>query len=131
MGYLQTPEKRRKRVKLLRRKNFKGRCEKRQLSKSKETVRTYDAIQYVYAELLQNDENILEIHCNIPLEGLEEGEYTSDFLCQKRNGDYMVRECVKRKYLMKPLTVKLLDVSRKYWLRYGISDWGLIIDAEK
>ena len=42
----------------------------------------------------------------------------------------MVRECVFRKYLMKPKTVKLLDASREYWFRKGISDWGLIIDAE-
>lgn len=30
----------------MRKKNFKGRVQKRVLSKSKEVVRTYDAIQY-------------------------------------------------------------------------------------
>lgn len=35
-----------------------------------------------------------------------------------------------RKLLIKPLTVKLLDASREYWLRYGVSDWGLVIDEE-
>ena len=39
------------------------------------------------------------------------GEYTSDFVCTKTDGDLMVRECVFRKFLMKPLTVKLLDAS--------------------
>ena len=43
----------------------------------------------------------------------------------------MVRECVQRKHLMKPMTVKLLDDSREYWLRHGVSDWGLVIDEEK
>lgn len=42
----------------------------------------------------------------------------------------MVRECVFRKFLMKPLTVKLLDASREYWLRHGVTDWGLVIDEE-
>ena len=42
----------------------------------------------------------------------------------------MVREYVFRKFLMKPLTVKLLDASREYWLRHGVSDWGLVIDEE-
>ena len=29
------------------------------------------------------------------------------------------------------MTVKLLDISREYWLSRGVSDWGLVIDAEK
>ena len=55
--------------------------------------------------------------------------YTSDFVCIKTNGDWMVRECVYRKFLMKPMTVKLLDISRDYWLRHGVTDWGVVIDA--
>ena len=46
------------------------------------------------------------------------------------NGDVMVRECVLRKHLAKPMTVKMLDISREYWLRHGVSDWGLVIDEE-
>ena len=65
------------------------------------------------------------------LAGLDIGEYTSDFVCVKSDNDLMVRECVFRKYLMKPLTVKLLDASREYWLRRGVSDWGLVIDEEE
>ena len=30
----------------------------------------------------------------------------------------------------KPLTVKLLDASRDYWLRHGVTGWGLVIDEE-
>lgn len=59
------------------------------------------------------------------------GDYTSDFVCIKADGDLLVRECVFRKYLTKPKTVKLLDVSRTYWQRRGIHDWGLVIDEEK
>lgn len=115
----------------MRRKNYKGRCEKRMLSKSKEVCRLYDEIQIKYADRLQDNEEIEEIRCNVLLEGLEAGEYTSDFVCVKADGDLMVRECVYRKYLTKPMTVKLLDASCEYWLNHGVSDWGLVIDAEK
>ena len=42
----------------------------------------------------------------------------------------MGRECVQRSHLTNPMTVKLLDISREYWLRHGVTDWGLVIDAE-
>lgn len=115
----------------MRKKNFKGRTEKRILSKCEGVCRTYDAIQSAYADILQADDSIREIRCNVLLDGLSEGEYTSDFVCIKTDGDMMVRECVQRKYLMKPMTVKLLDASREYWLRHGVSDWGVTIDEEK
>ena len=55
-------------------------------------------------------------------------EYTSDFLCVKVDNTLMVRECVFRKHLTKPQTVKLLDISRDYWRIHGVTDWGLVID---
>lgn len=114
----------------MRKKNFKGRCEKRVIDKCVEVCRTYDAIQYAYADILQVSNEIKEIRCNVPLDGLDIGEYTTDFVCVMADDDLMVRECVFRKLLMKPLTVKLLDISREYWLRHGVSDWGLVIDEE-
>ena len=111
----------------MRKKNYKGRCEKRTLSKCKEICRTYDSIQSVYADLLQRNDSITEIRCNVPLDDLE---YTTDFVCVKADNDLMVRECVSRKYLTKPLTVKLLDISRCYWLRRGVYDWGIVTDEE-
>ena len=95
----------------MRKKNFKGRCEKRLISKCEGVCRTYDAIQSAYADILQADDSIREVRCNVLLDGLPEGEYTSDFVCIKADGDKMVRECVQRKHLMKPMTVKLLDVT--------------------
>ena len=115
----------------MRRKGYKGRCEKRTLSKSKDVCRLYDSIQSAYADMLQDNKEIKEIRCNVLLDGLAEGEYTSDFVCVKDDGDLMVRECVFRKFLMKPMTVKLLDASREYWLNHGVSDWGIVTDAEK
>ena len=112
-------------------KNYKGRCIKKSVSKSKEVCRSYNDLQLAYLDSLQSNDDITEIQCNIPLDGEEIGEYNTDFLCTKSNGDLLVRECVFRKHLLKPLTVKLLDASRSYWLNRGIDDWGLVIDAEK
>ena len=111
----------------MRKKNYKGRCEKRSLTKCREACRTYDDVQSSYAEMLEQNEGIAEIRCNVPLDRLE---YTTDFLCVKTDHDRMVRECVSRKYLTKPLTVKLLDMSREYWLRRGVTDWGIVTDEE-
>ena len=115
----------------MHKKNYKGRCEKRMLSKCQGICKTYDDVQRNYADTLQSNSNIQEFRCNVLLEGLDIGEYTSDFVCILENGDIMVRECVARKHLTKPMTAKLLDVSRNYWLKYGVSDWGLVINAEK
>lgn len=115
----------------MRKKGYKGRCEKRSIGKCAGVCRTYDPIQSKYVDVLQADDDIMEIRCNVLLEGLEEGEYTSDFVCIKADGDMMVRECVQRKLLLKPMTIRLLDASMNYWRRHGIDDWGLVVDAEK
>lgn len=39
----------------MRKKGYKGRCEKKDLAKSREVCRTYAAIQSTYADILQND----------------------------------------------------------------------------
>ena len=115
----------------MKKKNYKGRCQKRTLSKCIGICRTYNEIQFRYADMLQSDNSVTEFRCNVLLDGLTEGEYTTDFVCKKSDGDLMVRECVYRKLLTKPMTVKLLDLSRQYWLNRGVNDWGLVIDAEK
>ena len=109
---------------------YKGKCLKRKLSKCKDVCRTYSEIGDKYALKLEENDDILEIRCNAPLEGLSIGEYLSDFVCKRRNGDLMVRECVQRKHLTKPMTLKLLDASREYWIRHGVVDWGVVIDEE-
>lgn len=112
-------------------KNYKGRCQKRKMKKCKDVVRTYSNIQSAYAEVLEREEKIKEFRCNVFLDGLEAGAYSSDFVCVKQDGELMVRECVERKHLMKPMTVRLLDASREYWRRNGVTDWGLVINEEK
>ena len=113
----------------MRPKNFKGgRCIKTKLKKCEEVARTYDKIQTAYADVLDKDKNVEVIKCNVLLENLEDGEFTTDFLCTKTNGDLMVRECVFRKKLSLPRTCKLLDASRKYWARRGITDWAIVVE---
>lgn len=92
----------------MRKKGYKGRCEKKSLSKCKEVCRTYDPLQSKYADMLEESPDIQEIRCNVLLDGLAEGEYTSDFVCTKENGDLMVRECVQRNRITKPMNVRLL-----------------------
>ena len=48
---------------LMRKIGYKGRCEKKSLSKSKEVCRTYDPIQGKYAEKLEESPEIQEIRC--------------------------------------------------------------------
>ena len=114
----------------MRQKNIKTRCEKRKLPKFTGVCKTYDSISYAYADFLAGNEEVKEINCNVPLDGLSEGDYTSDFVCVKENGNLMVRECVFRKHLTKPMTAKLLDASRTFWLNRGVTDWGIVIDKE-
>ena len=116
----------------MRSKNFKGSgCTKKKLKKCEDVVRTYDKIQAKYADILDRDENIKSIKCNVVLEGLEECEFTSDFVCVKTDGDLMVRECVFRKKLSLPRTCKLLDASMQYWAKHGVTDWGIVVEMEE
>ena len=112
----------------MRKRNFKGKCIKVSSTKSKEICRTYDDVQLAYLKLLESRDNIKEIRCSVPLEDLPDNEYMTDFVCVKSDNEPMVRECLKHRLLTKPLTVKLLDISRNYWLSRGISDWGIVID---
>ena len=113
----------------MRKKNYKGaKVSKRVVAKCEGVCRTYDAIQYAYANLLSEAEEVKSFQVNVLLQGLEEGAYTSDFVITKADGNLMVRECVSRKHLTKPMTTKLLDVSRNYWKSHGVSDWGIVIE---
>jgi hypothetical protein len=108
----------------------KTRCDKRTLSKAVGVCRLYSKLQSKYADILQASDDIKEIRCNYPMDGLDIGEYTSDFVCLKQDGEYMIRECLDRRHLTKPLTIRLLDASREYWRLKGVSDWGIVIDQE-
>ena len=117
----------------MKKKSYKGsRCEKRSMSKCADGVaRTYNAIESKYAEKLEADPDVKEFRCQVLLDGLELGEYCSDFVAVKTDGDLMVRECVFRKHLTKPMTAKMLDASRTYWRRRGVADWGIVVEKKE
>ena len=114
----------------MRKKTYKGRCEKRSLEKFTSICKTYDPIQSAYANILVKNKDIAEVRCNVILDD-DCSEYMTDFVCTKINGDLMVRECISIRLLEKPLSMKLMDMSRTYWLRHGVSDWGIVVDAAK
>lgn len=113
------------------RKNPKCKCEKRSVTKAASVCRLYSKLQSAYLDILQKNDSIETIQCNVPLDGLSVGAYTSDFLCKCKDGSYLVRECVERKFLAKPMTIALLDASREFWNKRGISNWGIVTNQEK
>lgn len=113
----------------MRKKNYKGRCEKQTLEKFTTICKTYDPIQSAYANILVKNKDVAKVRCNVPLDGDECGEYMTDFVCKKTDGDLMVRECISRKLLSRPQMAAMMDMSRNYWLRHGVTDWGIVVDA--
>lgn len=113
----------------MRKKNFKGRCLKRAVPKCKDICKTYDAIQAAYVDLLKEDPAVVEIQCNVPLDGEKVKDYMTDVVAIMSNGEIRVRECVFQNVLGKPMTMRLLDLSQSYWQRRGVTDWGLVVDA--
>lgn len=114
----------------IRKKNYKGRCEKRSVPKCDGICKTYDALQSRMVDILSEDAAVREIRCN---ELMGDTGYTSDLVCTMDDGAIVVYECCYRKILRRPTTAKLLQQSRDYWLGHGVGekDWRLVVDAEK
>lgn len=114
----------------MRLRDIKTRCKKRALPKCSSVFASYDEIQNIAGDIIASRADIVEIRCNVWLEGLGEPlEYSSDFVCKKTDGEIMVRECVFRKNLTRPKTAHLLGASHLYWTKRGVKDWGIIVDA--
>ena len=62
----------------MRKKNFKGRCEKITVTKSKSICKTYDDLQRSYLEKLEANSDIQEIRMNIVLDSLP--DYTLNII---------------------------------------------------
>jgi len=114
----------------VRKKNYKGRCEKRSVPKCEGICKTYDDIQKQMVDNLSEDETVKEIRCNAPI---DRSEYTSDIVCTMEDDTIVVYECCSRNLLKRPSNAKLLQQSREYWLKHGVKekDWRLAVDAEK
>lgn len=112
-------------------KNIKTKCTKQTTSKCNGICKTYSSIAEAFVNQLEDDEDIISYTTNVLLQGLDVGEYTTDFVCTKKDGTKMVRECIDRNNLLRPKNAKLLDCSRNYWLEKNITDWGLVTNAKK
>ena len=109
-------------------KNIKTRCTKQRLSKCEDICRTYNKISEAFALLLESSDEVKSFRTNVYLENFSEGEYTSDFLIVKTNGETAIRECISRDTIARPKNARLLDCSRIYWQERGIGDWGIVVD---
>lgn len=115
----------------MRNSKSKVRCEKRKLPKCEDLLRLYSPMQSRYADLLQTDDSVKTFRCNVPLESCDAGDgFTTDFVITRTDDTVMVRECVYRKHLSKPMTIKLLTASFRYWSEKGVKDWGLVVDKD-
>lgn len=104
---------------------------KTKLKKSKNIFFAFNNVQFQYGKQLDLNEDVVEIKSNVKLIGCSLGDnFTSDFVCTKKNGELMVRECVIKDKLLKPLTLKMLDSSRNFWLSNNVTDWGIVIGNE-
>ena len=52
-------------------KNYKGRCEKRALSKCQGICKSYNNLQLCFADMLQADSDIKSFVCNVQLDELD------------------------------------------------------------
>ena len=55
--------------------NYKGRCEKRKVSKCKDICRTYSKIQSALVNALEKDKDVVSFECNVCLEGVSDNMY--------------------------------------------------------
>ena len=95
---------------------------KRNLNKCKSVFNAYNDIQYAYGLRLDANPDVVEFECTVKLIGCREAEsYTTDFYCIKLGGEDMVRECIDKSKLLKPMTLKLLDTSRKHSISIDIT----------
>ena len=60
--------------------NYKGRCEKRKVSKCVDICRTYSKIQSAMVDILENDNDVASFECNVRLIGVAEDLYSTDLM---------------------------------------------------
>lgn len=112
----------------MRNTNTKGKTMTRSLTKCNKRFIAYNEVQWAYAEVLEKDDDIAEIKCNVKLLGFELGDnYSTDFVCSKNNGELLIVETVPKKHLLKPMNCRLLDCSHRYWMNRGATDFRLVV----
>ena len=81
----------------------------------------YSSLQRKLAERFEDDDNVETFETNVKVDELPiDGTFTSDFLVKFKDGSFKVYECVLRRHITKPMTMKLLSLSRGYWMKKGV-----------
>ena len=103
---------------------------KKKIAKCSGVFYAYNDLQLRYGELLSKRNDVQEFKANVKLDGFSLGDsYTTDFVIVTNDGKTVIRECVYKDKILKPLTIKLLDASREYWIARGFKDWGIVVNA--
>ena len=76
----------------MRKKNYKGRCEKKYVSKCDSICKTYDPIQAAYVDLLDSNPGNDEIKCNVILaiDTIAVENEVADNMYQRSELDYLI-----------------------------------------
>ena len=77
----------------MHRKNYKGRCIKKKVTKCETAARTYSDIALAYLDVLERNGEVKSFECNVPV---SDG-YVSDFVITKTDGEL----AILRKYVYK------------------------------
>ena len=109
----------------MHKRNFKGQCFKKKVSKCNDVARTYSELAFRYLDVLEDNDDIVSFVCNVQITE----EYMTDFVITKKDGTIIVRECIQRDKISKPMNVKLLDLSYNHWKSCGVDDWGLVVNG--
>lgn len=76
---------------------------KKKLNKCKGVFRAFSELQFKYGDELESNDEVVEIKSNVVLEDCELGDYTTDFVCVKSNGELRLYPLTKN--FPKPLLV--------------------------
>ena len=89
----------------------------------------YSSLQRKLAERFENDDSVETYEANVKVDELPiDGTFTTDFLVKFNDGSLKAYECILRRHLTKPMSMKLLSLSRTHWIKKGV---GFAIATEK
>ncbi len=103
--------------------NYKGRCEKRKVSKCEDICRTYSKIQSAMVDILEKDDEVASFECNVCLIGVAEDLYSTDFMIKKTDGSpdmalwsikYAITETDTKRPISGVASVLLLTIPMRY-----------------
>ena len=81
----------------------------------------YSSLQRKLAERFENDDSVETFEVNVKVDELPiDGTFTTDLLVKFKDGSLKAYECILRKHLTKPMSMKLLSLSRAHWIKKGV-----------